>query len=91
MEGVEVYITGQKYVIKGDKSAEYMKHLAAFVDGKFREVYALSPNITSLRASILVSLSIADELHRIKNEYTSISKSIKSIEDGTDTIIKLFE
>ncbi|MBA4349554.1 MAG: cell division protein ZapA [Thermodesulfovibrio sp.] len=91
MESVEVYILGQKYLIRGEESPEYIKQLAAFVDEKLREVYSNSPGITPLKAAILTSLNIADELHRTKNKYDSISHSIKTIEDGADSIIKLFE
>lgn len=91
MESVEVYILGQKYVLKGEGSPEYIRELADFVDGKLKEVYALSPNITPLKASILASLNIADELHKIRDEYNSISKNIKNIEKKADSIIRLFD
>ena len=91
MESVEVYILGQKYVLKGEGSPEYIKELAEFVDRKLKEVYEISPNITPLKASILASLNIADELHKISNEYNSISKNIKNIEKKADSIIKLFD
>ena len=91
MESVEVYILGQKYVLKGEGSPEYIRELADFVDGKLKEVYSLSPNITPLKASILASLNIADELHKIRDEYNSISKNIKNIEKKADSIIRLFD
>jgi cell division protein ZapA len=91
MGSVEVHILGQKYVIKGDASAEHIRHLANFLDEKIKEVYDNFPNTTPLRASILAALNIADELHNVKKEYSSVSKSIKSIEDKADSIIKLFD
>jgi cell division protein ZapA len=91
MENVEVYILGQKYIIKGDASADYIKHLSDFVDRKLKEAYLNSPNITPLKAAILASLNIADELHRLKDEYNAISQGIRQMEDKTDTIIKLFD
>ena len=91
MESIEVHILGQKYVLKGEGSPEYIRELADFVDSKLKEVYALSPNITPLKASILASLNIADELHKITDEYNSISKNIKNIEKKADSIIKLFD
>ena len=91
MESIEVHILGQKYVLKGEGSPEYIRELADFVDSKLKEVYALSPHITPLKASILASLNIADELHKITDEYNSISKNIKNIEKKADSIIKLFD
>lgn len=91
MGSIEVTILGQKYVIRGDASAEYIKEIADFVDNKLKEVYNASPDITPLKAAILTALNIADELHKIKNEYNSISQSIKSIENKADSIIRLFD
>lgn len=91
MGSVEVHILGQKYVIKGDASAEHIRQLACFLDEKIKEVYDNFPGTTPLRASILAALNIADELHSVKKEYSSVSKSIKSIEDKADSIIKLFD
>ncbi|MCL5062875.1 MAG: cell division protein ZapA [Nitrospiraceae bacterium] len=91
MGSIEVHILGQKYVIKGDAAPEYIQQIADFVDGKLQEVYATSPDITPLKAAILAALNIADELHRLKNEYNTISQSIKHIENKADSIIKLFD
>jgi cell division protein ZapA (FtsZ GTPase activity inhibitor) len=91
MGSLEVNILGQKYIIKGDAPAEYIKRLADFVDERLKEVYEGAPGITPLKASILAALNIADELHKTKKECQNISQSIKSIEDKADTIIKLFD
>ncbi|HEX8947867.1 MAG TPA: cell division protein ZapA [Dissulfurispiraceae bacterium] len=91
MGNVEVHILGQKYVIKGDDSPEYIQQLAEFIDGKLKEVHSHSPHITPLKAAILAALNIADELHKVKKEYQSVTQGIKKIEDKTDSIIKLFD
>lgn len=91
MGSVEVHILGQKYVIKGDAPAEYIQQIADFVDEKLKEVYTAAPAITPLKAAILTALNIADELHRVKREYNSISQGIKNIEDKADSIIRLFD
>jgi len=91
MGNVEVYILGQRYIIKGNASADYIKHLSDFVDKKLKEVYSNSPNITPLKAAILVSLNIADELHKLKQQYSSMSQDIKQMEHKADTILKLFD
>ncbi|MDI6729609.1 MAG: cell division protein ZapA [Thermodesulfovibrionales bacterium] len=91
MGSVEVHILGQKYVIKGDASPEYIQQIADFVDEKLKEVYTTASDITPLKAAILTALNIADELHRVKREYNSISQGIKSIENKADSIIRLFD
>lgn len=91
MGSIEVHILGQKYVIKGDAPTEYIQQIADFVDEKLKEVYTTAPDITPLKAAILTALNIADELHRVKREYNSISQGIKNIENKADSIIRLFD
>ncbi len=88
MGSVEVYILGQKYTIKGDAPEEYIQQLANYVQDKIKSVYENSPNITPLKASILASITIADELYRLKNEQEDIAKSI---EEKTVALTRLFE
>lgn len=91
MGSIDVYILGQKYTIKGDESPEYIKQLAGFVDDKLKEVCSNTPNLTPLKAVILATLNIADELHKLKNEYNSVSSDIKNIGNKADTILSLLE
>jgi len=91
MGSVDVYILGQKYVVKGEESPQYIEQLASFVDAKLKEVCSATPNITPLKAAILTSLNIADELHKLKNEYNSVTANIKNIDNKTDAILELFD
>ncbi|TAL25557.1 MAG: cell division protein ZapA [Nitrospirae bacterium] len=94
MVSMDVYILGQKYTIKGEGSEEYIKKVAAFVDAKIKEVYNNAPNITPLKASILASLNIADELHRLKTDrkvQEDIVKHLGHIEESADVLSGLFE
>ncbi len=88
MGTVEIHILGQKYTIKGDESEEYIQRLAGYVQDKIKEVYNNSPNISPLKASILAAITIADELHKLKNEQESLTKSI---EEKTVALTRLFD
>ena len=88
MGSIEVSILGQKYSIKGEADEDYIKKLAAFVDEKLKEVYNSSPGITPLKASILASLNIADELHKLKEAQESIAKNI---EERANALTGLFD
>jgi cell division protein ZapA len=91
MESVEITILGQKYLIKGNSSKEYMRQLADFVDGKIREVYRRSPGTTPMKAAILTALVLSDELYRIKKDHASVTQSIKKIELGTESLLNLID
>lgn len=88
MERIEVTILGQKYTVKGNESEDYIKRLAAFVDEKLKEVYNSAPNITPLKAAILASLNIADELHKLKESQDSLTKNI---EEKANALSGLFD
>jgi cell division protein ZapA len=85
---VEISILGLKYTLKGDADEEYIKKLAAYVDEKLQEIHAGNPNITPLKASILASLNIADELHRIKEDHDRVAQTI---EEKTNALSGLFD
>ncbi len=91
MASTEVHILGQTYIVKGDESSEHIKHLADFVDERIKEVYTYSPGIAPLKAAILASLNIADDLFKIRNQYDAISQSMKKAEDKADAILRLID
>ncbi len=88
MGSIEVTILGQKYTVKGDAPEDYIKNLAAFVDEKIKAVYNSSPGITPLKAAILTSLTIADEMHKLKEEQDNLTRTI---EEQADTLTGLFD
>ncbi len=88
MGSVEVTILGQKYTIKGDAPEEYIRKLAAYVDAKLKEVHNASPSITPVKAAILASLTIADELHRLQEAQENITKNI---EERANALTGLFD
>jgi cell division protein ZapA len=91
MESLEITILGQKYLIKGNSSKEYMRQLADFVDSKIREVYRRSPGTTPLKAAILTALVLSDELHKIRNDHALVTQSMRKVESGTESLLNLID
>lgn len=85
---VEVYILGQRYSIKGNAPEDYIRKLADYVNGKIKEIYEKSPGITPLKASILAAITIADELHKLREEQIEMTRSI---EEKAEALSKLFD
>jgi len=88
MGSVEVIILGQKYTIKGDAPEEYIRNLASYVDIKLKEVNSSIPNAMPVKALILTSLNLADEIFRMKNEQEKLTKVI---EDKAEVLTSLFD
>ncbi len=76
MQKAEIHILGQKYTVKGEASDEEIKLLAAYVDGKIKEVLRKAPGIPPLNAAILAALNIAGEMNAYKKEQENVAKSI---------------
>jgi cell division protein ZapA (FtsZ GTPase activity inhibitor) len=88
MATIETYILGHKYTISGDAPEAHIEHLVAFVNSRIQDVYRSSPNIAPLKASILASITIADELLKLREEQEDIAKNI---EEKTAQLSSLFE
>jgi cell division protein ZapA len=61
---VQVQIFGHSYTIRGEANQEYILGVAAFVDGKMREITEKLPVASLSKVAILASLNIADELFK---------------------------
>lgn len=75
MESVQVEIFGNIYSIKGAADKAHIMELASFLDAKMHEVQKATGTAEPLRVAILSALTIADELYRLKAEYSALEKS----------------
>ena len=80
MERVQVEIFGQTYNIKGGDDSAHTRELAAYIDGKMREIQKGTGTIDPLRVAILTAMTIADELYQEQ-------KRRKELENTTTTAV----
>lgn len=71
-----VTIFGSEYKIRG-ADPDYIQVVAAYVDGKMRELTQRVPGGTPAKLAILASLNIADELFREREERTRRENELK--------------
>jgi cell division protein ZapA (FtsZ GTPase activity inhibitor) len=71
-----VTIFGSEYKIRG-ADPDYIQVVAAYVDGKMRELEQRLPAGTPAKLAILTSLNIADELFREREERTKQDGELK--------------
>ncbi|MBI41897.1 MAG: cell division protein ZapA [Leptospiraceae bacterium] len=57
-----VDIFGEKYVVRGDESVDYIADVARLVDDRMRELARNSRGMSRSRLAILAALNLADEL-----------------------------
>ncbi len=66
---IEVTIMGQSYTIKGDADEAYIRSLAEAVDCRMRELFEKNPSVNPLKAAIMVSINLADQLFQCKKQH----------------------
>jgi cell division protein ZapA len=90
MEPVQVEIYGQVYSLKGADDSSHIRELASYVDKKMKEVEKGTGTVDPHRVAILTALTIADELHSLREKYgeleTTAEKSVKRMLDMTEKV-----
>jgi cell division protein ZapA len=67
---VQVDIFGSPYTIKkGSEDSDYIVRVAAYVDGKMREINEKLPVASVAKVAVLTSLNLADELFKERESH----------------------
>ena len=73
---LSVMIFGSEYKIKGADPA-YIQEVAAYVDGKMRELETRLTTGTPTKIAILTSMNVADELFRQREELGRLEAELR--------------
>jgi len=76
-----VNINGLDYVVKGE-APEYIEMLASYVDNKMRQANQKFPHFSQEKIAVLTALNIADELHKVQQDYDTLVKLIQEERRG---------
>jgi cell division protein ZapA len=74
---VKIEIYDQSYNVNADGNEEYLKELAAFVDGKMRSIAESTRMVDSLRVAVLAALNIADETFTLRQRQQEIDGPLR--------------
>lgn len=67
---IEVTIFGERYPVRADGAEEaYVRHVAARVDRRMRELARRMPQLDVARLAVLAALNLADELTRLEEQH----------------------
>ncbi len=69
---IQFRMDGVDYVLRGDKSREQLETIVGMVEQKIKEIRRLAPAYSSMRASTLAALQLAEELLTMKAEYAEL-------------------
>ena len=84
----KVQIFGQTYTIAGDLDEQYVRELAAFVNGKMQAIAENTTTIDTQKAAVLAALSIADELYSLRKERGNREELLKEQAERCLTLVE---
>jgi len=74
---VKVNIFGTEYPVKGDADPEYIKEVAAYVDGKMKEVARSLTVKSTTKVAVLAALNITDELFQSRESLDARDRELE--------------
>ncbi|HEY8911064.1 MAG TPA: cell division protein ZapA [Desulfosporosinus sp.] len=69
---ITVEIFGEKYVVRGEGTAQYIQGLAHEVDKKMRLIAQRLPRLGIHQTAVLTALNLADELAKLREEQETL-------------------
>lgn len=81
MNTVSIKINGMEYNLKGREDNRYMLEIAAFVDGKFKEISANNNKLGTSDLAVLSAINITDEYFKLGLELDELNKKKSSLEE----------
>jgi cell division protein ZapA len=90
---VKIEIYDQIYNVNAEgQDEEHLKELAAYVDGKMREVAQATRIVDSVKVAVLAALNIADEIFELRERQQTIDGPLrKRVEKCVALIEKALE
>lgn len=81
MNTVTVKINGVEYNLRGKENEKYLIDVAAYVDSKFKEIFANNNKLSLSSVAVLTAINIADELFKYDIEISELSKKKNLLEE----------
>jgi cell division protein ZapA (FtsZ GTPase activity inhibitor) len=75
----EIEILGQRITVRGQGEPEYIRELAAYLDGRIRTVRDQARVYDPVRLSLLAGLHIADELFRSRAREAALTDRLDGL------------
>lgn len=69
---VTVEIFGEKHVVRGEGTAQYIQGLAHEVDKKMRQIAQRLPRLSVPQVAVLTALNLADDLAKLREEQETL-------------------
>ncbi len=87
MRDIPINLAGQEIKIRSDEDEDYVQSLASFVDQKMGELGQGRKGVTTLNLALTAALTIADELHKLRESGASIDGTLDRLSDRVEEVI----
>lgn len=85
---IAVQIAGQRFVLRSDSDEGAVKGLAAYVDGRIKEIQKQTRTADSQSLAVLAALQITEELFEERRAQKDLKKKIR---DKGETLLAFLE
>jgi cell division protein ZapA len=84
---VKVMIGGDEFTVRSDRSPEYTREVAAYVDQAIKQVLAGGPIVEMHKAVILAALSITDDLFQTRRGEREVAARLAALTDDMERLV----
>ena len=70
-------IMGDEYVIKGQDDPAYMGQVVSYLESITDSIISANPKLSKCQVAVLAGLKIADEFHKLRQEYQYLDQLLK--------------
>jgi cell division protein ZapA len=84
---VDVEIMGHKYTVRSDADERYVLKVAEYVDEKVQDILKTARPIANPNVAMLAALNIADEYHRLKDDYETVLHRLNDLSKRLSTTL----
>lgn len=74
---IDVTIDGHNFTVIGTDDEDYIRNLSYYVDKKIKQLVSKNDRLSPTMAATLAALNIADEFHKLNDDYKSLKSSTK--------------
>ena len=85
---VAVQIAGQRFVLRGDEDESAMREMAAYVDGRMKELQKQTHTADTQSLAVLSALKITEELFKVRRTLADLKRKIR---DRSSSLLHLVE
>ena len=74
---VSVHLAGDEYVIRGEDAPDHLAQVAESVEAKLQEAQDANPKLAKTQLAMLVALTLADELCKLRREHEDVLRLLR--------------